>query len=111
MIMPVPAAWPDPTTVLMSTIAGSTLAAMACALRLPPLLGLVGWSGDSDWVDGCVTWAVGVCELMVRARLHPSPAPAAAAMTASTTTPAARRCQKLLLTGGAGGAGGGGGAQ
>src|ERR1700692_2882149 len=36
-ISPVPAAWPDPTTVLMSTIAGSTLAALALGFGPPPV--------------------------------------------------------------------------
>src|ERR1700693_5552970 len=110
MICPVPAAWPDPTTVLMSTMAGSTLAAMASVLSLPPVFG-AGWIGEPGcagcsvmgWVLVC---AVPLCALIVRARLQPIPAPAAAAITAAMTTPAATWCQTELFTGGAGGGGG-----
>src|ERR1700674_345152 len=110
MIWPVPAAWPDPTVVLMSTIAGSTLAAMASLLSLPPVPG-AGWIGEPGWA-GCsvMGWvlvcAVPLCALIVRARLQPIPAPAAAATTAAITTPAAIWCQIELLVGGAGGGGG-----
>jgi hypothetical protein len=46
-IMPVPAAWPLPSVVLMSTIAGSTFAAIALALVLPePVLGVAALIGD-----------------------------------------------------------------
>jgi hypothetical protein len=41
MIIPVPDADPEPRTVLISTIAGSTLAAIAFASRLP-FVGAVG---------------------------------------------------------------------
>src|SRR5260370_27045644 len=57
MIIPVPAAAPEPLEVwmivLMSTIAGSTLAAIACALSVPfgLLDGLTGEIGAVD-VDG-----------------------------------------------------------
>src|SRR2546421_12345305 len=47
-IMPVPAAALEPMVVLMSTIAGSTLAATAAALLLPlplPVAGAGGWVG------------------------------------------------------------------
>src|ERR1700693_4105270 len=111
MICPVPAAWPDPTTVLMSTMAGSTLAAMASVLSFPPVFG-AGWIGEPGCA-GCsvMGWglvgAVPLCALTVRASLQPIPAPAAAAITAAMTTPAATWCQTELFTGGAGGGGGG----
>src|ERR1700720_911293 len=55
------------------------------------------------WVLFCATplWA-----LIVRARLQPTPAPAAAATTAATTRAAATRCQTVLVIGGVGGGGG-----
>src|ERR1700694_5754280 len=54
MIIPVPAAAPEPVlvwmTVLMSTIAGSTLAAIACALSVPFWLG-DGLTGEIGAVE------------------------------------------------------------
>src|SRR5438874_3037941 len=103
-IMPVPAAALEPMVVLMSTIAGSTLAATAAALLLPlplPVAGAVVWMGDAMG-DACAVWL----GLMARAMLKPMPAPAAAATTAIRTTNAAMRCH----TEGAG-AGGGAGIQ
>jgi len=102
MIMPVPAASFDPTVVLMSTMAGLILAAMA-DVRLPfedpPDPGETGAIGD---VEGsvCAIW----CELIARARLHPTPAPAPAATMATRTTHAAIRPQ-TEEAGGGGGAG------
>src|SRR5579864_284101 len=110
MIWPVPAAWLEPTTVLMSTRAGSTLPATAAASRLPacdPLLGLagtIGACGDGAWgawvEPGAGGWAL-TCAVVARwsiarARLKPTPAPAAAAMIAASTTPAAIRCHREL---------------
>src|SRR5487761_507521 len=101
-ISPVPAAWPDPTTVLMSTRAGSTLAAMAAALLLPFEPGLAGWIGEPGcggcWTAGWLLFCATLL-LIVRARLQPMPAPAAAATTAATTTAAAMRCQMVLVMG------------
>src|ERR1700756_4425630 len=79
MIMPVPAAWPLPRVVLMSTIAGSTFAAIALTLVPPePVLGVAALIGDS----GVVALADSRVGLTARARLQPMPAPAAAATTA-----------------------------
>src|ERR1700751_1401234 len=106
MIMPVPAAWPLPSVVLMSTIAGSTLAAIALTLELPePVPGVAALIGDSgvvafaDWWDG----------LTARPRLPPMPPPAAAATTAISTMKAAILFQNEPGCGGGGvGAHGGG---
>jgi len=55
--MPVPAAAPEPTIVLMSTIAGLTFAAIEADVALledPPVPGVTCWMG----VSGCaVDWA------------------------------------------------------
>src|SRR5207237_7977816 len=59
MIMPVPAAWLDPTVVLMSTIAGSTFAAIALAVPLPSdgvVPGVAAGMGGSRVVGA---WAAG----------------------------------------------------
>src|SRR5207302_11320759 len=108
MIIPFPAAWLVPTVVLMSTIAGSTLAAIALAVPLPAdgvVPGVAAWMGVSGVV---VAWATGRL-FTTRARLQPIPAPATAATTAMSTTKAAMRCHTEV--GGGGGAailGGGG---
>src|SRR5439155_1324810 len=78
MSMPVPAAWPLPSVVLISTIAGITLAATASVLALldePPGLGVTCVIGDSGCAVDCATLRL----FTARARLHPIPAPAAAA--------------------------------
>src|SRR2546423_14760037 len=84
MSMPVPAAWLEPTVVLMSTIAGLTLAAIAALVALDEpvpgvtgVIGEVGVIGEGVCVVDCAIW----CVLTARARLHPVPAPAAAATT------------------------------
>src|SRR5919108_1152913 len=83
--IPVPAAWPLPSTVLMSTIAGRTLAAMASVLVVPVGGELVPGVTCVIGVSGCdVFWAVWWL-LTARARLQPIPAPAAAATTAIRT--------------------------
>src|SRR5216117_3199004 len=70
-IMPVPAAWPLPRVVLMSTIAGRTLFAIASVPALPLLevlgLGLTCVMGDSGSVDGDA-WATGWLPVTTRAR-------------------------------------------
>src|SRR5436305_1397663 len=89
MSMPEPAAWLDPSTVLMSTIAGLTLAAIAAASPLdepvPGVAGVIGVVGVMGEGVCVVDWAIW-CEVTARARLHPIPAPAAAATTAIRTT-------------------------
>src|SRR5690242_18498709 len=109
MIIPVPAALLDPMTVLMSTMAGSTFAAIASAV-VPPddglVLGVAGVIGDS--AGGVVAEATGRL-LTTRARLQPMPAPATAATTAISTTKAAMRCQTEVGGGGGAGAHAGGG--
>src|SRR5437588_1604264 len=108
MIMPVPAAWLVPTVVLMSTIAGSTLAAIALAVPLPAdgvVPGVAAWMGVSGVV---VAWATGRL-LTTRARLQPIPAPATAATTAMSTTKAAMRCHTEVGGGGGAAIHGGGG--
>src|SRR5438270_7350332 len=107
MIMPVPAAWPLPRVVSMSTIAGTTLAEIASVVvELPPLP--AGEAGVT-WVIGCSGWEVDCAtpcgELTARARLQPMPAPAATATTATSTTKAAIRFQSV--SGAGAGAGGG----
>src|SRR5919201_4526454 len=111
MSMPVPEAWPLPSVVLMSTIAGITRAAIALALVLPfdePVPGVTWVIGDSGWLVAWPTW----WPLIVRARVNPMPAPAAAATMAIRTRNAATRLQKLSRAGGGGGGAhtGGGGA-
>src|SRR2546429_8036829 len=101
MSMPVPAAAPLPRTVLMSTMAGLTLAAIASVV----LLGEVLVPGVTCWIDASgevVAWATGRL-LTARARPHPIPAPAAAATTAMSTMNAAIRFQ--IEAGRGGGAG------
>src|SRR5713101_7579926 len=77
MIMPVPAAWPLPSVVLMSTIAGMTFAAAASSE--PPLEelgeGVTCVIGDSGLVVGCCDACAVWCVLLLtaRARLHPMP--------------------------------------
>ena len=104
--MPVPAACPLPTVVLMSTIAGLTLAAMASVVELlEPVLGATAWIGDWGCV-ACAAWR----GLTARARLQPMPAPATAATTAIRTAKAATRVQiEPLAAGGGGGIHAGGG--
>src|SRR6267143_3686920 len=106
--IPVPAAAPLPRTVLMSTTAGLTLAAMAAVVLLGavPVPGVTCWIGASGEV---VAWATGRL-LITRARLHPIPAPAAAATTAMSTMKAAIRVQIEAGRGGGAGIHGGGGA-
>src|SRR5690348_2926355 len=90
MIIPVPAAWPLPSVVLMSTMAGITFAAAASS---DPLLDgladgdacVIGDSGCVVVCCCCVAWATGCEPLSARARLHPMPAPAPAATTAMST--------------------------
>src|SRR6202521_1643914 len=114
-IMPVPAAVPEPVTVLMSTTAGSTLAAIACAFRLP-VLGAAGWIGACVWIGTSATGAVtageaiGVDDLSARARPQPTPTPLPPAAMAATTkaTTIQRQTCGAPEVGGAGGAGGGG---
>src|ERR1700737_893099 len=72
----------------MSTMAGSTLAAIALASSAL-VLGVVGRIGAS--APGVTVWATPAGGWMARARLQPIPAPDAAAITAATTTPAASR--------------------
>src|SRR5260370_37897350 len=66
MIIPVPAAAPEPLevwmTVLMSTIAGSTMAAMACALSVPFWLG-DGLTGEIGAVEVGGSLALGTAAL------------------------------------------------
>src|SRR5438094_8531590 len=87
-IMPVPAAWPLPRVVLMSTIAGRTLFAIASVPALPLLeglgLGLTCVMGDSASVDGDA-WALGSLRVTARDRLDALRAPPAAATAASRT--------------------------
>src|ERR1700687_4417169 len=114
-IMPVPAAVPDPVTVLMSTTAGSTLAAIAWAFRLPEL-GATGWSGAWGWLGTSATGAVATGEavggddLLARARPQPTPTPLPPAAMAATTkaTTIQRQTCGAPEVGGSGGAGGGG---
>src|SRR5438270_13200547 len=98
--MPVPAACPLPTVVLMSTIAGLTLAAMASVVELlEPVLGATAWIGDWGCV-ACAAWR----GLTARATLQPMPAPATAATPAFRTAKAATRVQiEPLAAAGAGG--------
>src|SRR5438552_18156423 len=108
MSVPVPAARLDPTVVLMSTIAGSTLAAIALAVPLPAdgvVPGVAAWMGVSGVV---VAWATGRL-FTTRARLQPIPAPATAATTAMSTTKAAMRCHTEVGGGGGAAIHGGGG--
>src|SRR5437899_7396693 len=96
--MPVPAACPLPNVVLMSTMAGLTLAAMASVLELlEPVPGVTARIGASG-VVATAAWR----GLTARARLQPMPAPATAATTAISTAKAATRVQIEPL-----GAGGG----
>src|SRR5207245_3105251 len=107
MSMPWPAAAPLPSTVLMSTMAGLTLAAIAFVVLLGEVLvpGVTCWMGASGEV---VAWATGRL-LTARARLHPIPAPAAAATTAMSTMNAAIRFQIEAGRGGGAGIHSGGG--
>src|SRR5882762_7094910 len=101
MSMPVPAAAPLPSTVLMSTMAGLTLAAIASVVLLGEVLvpAVTCWIGASGEVVACATGRL----LTARARPHPIPAPAAAATTAMSTMNAAIRFQ--IEAGRGGGAG------
>src|SRR5690242_14915148 len=76
----------------MSTMAGSTLAATADELRLPPPFGC-GLIACAAGV-GCTLFCATCLPSMARARLKPIPTPAAVATTAASTRPAASRCQK-----------------
>src|SRR2546430_5613125 len=90
MISPVPAAWLVPlavwTTVLMSTMAGMTFAAMAEGFVEPvPALGETGvtvWIGAS----AAALWLV-----MNRARFQPTPMPPPVATMTAAMTAAVRR--------------------
>src|SRR5256885_2809509 len=90
MISPVPAAWLVPlavwTTVLMSTMAGMTFAAMAEGFVEPvPALGETGvtvWIGAS----AAALWLV-----MNRARFQPTPMPPPVATITAAMTAAVRR--------------------
>src|ERR1700694_683246 len=101
-IMPVPAAVPVRRTVLMSTRAGSTLAAIAFMSRLPldgAVFGLAIVSGD---------WTA-ACGLSALARPQPTPMPvppAAIAATRSETMIQRPRCGSPRAGGGGGGGGG-----
>src|ERR1700674_2136742 len=101
-IMPVPAAAPVPRTVLISTMAGSTLAAIAFTSRLPldgALFGLAIASGD---------WTA-VCGLSALARPQPTPMPvppAAIAAMRNEMMIQRRRCGSPRVGGGGGGGGG-----
>src|SRR2546430_5891109 len=89
-IMPVPAAALEPMVVLMSTIAGSTLAATAAALLLPLPLPVAGPAGR---VGGALGGArPGWVGFVARAGPKPMPAPAAAAPTPIPATQAATLC-------------------
>src|SRR6266851_5103034 len=120
-IMPVPAAAPVPvlvwTTVLMSTIAGATLAVTCVRLSVPfwfaegvaatiGALELAGWL-VCGWVAVCATCAAG-CRYRAIVRPMPRPPPAARIVATMVTTaiqrPQGSRC-------GAGGMYGGGGYQ
>src|SRR3979490_726650 len=105
-VMPVPDACPEPTTVLMSTIAGSTLAAIALASRLPLEGAVVGLAiAIGDW-----TVTRGVLSALARPQPTPMPLPPAAIATTSIETTIPRQMWGSPREGGAGG-GGGGGAQ
>src|SRR5436309_1918114 len=103
MIMPEPAASPEPTMVLMSTIAGLILVAMASVLLdWPPVPGVTWVMGELGDVVCWATW----WEVTARARPQPMPAPTPAATIAIRTTTAAIWPQ-IEVAGGAGGGGAG----
>src|SRR5216684_1206514 len=99
MIMPVPAAAPEPLevwmTVLMSTIAGSTLAAIACALSVPFWFGagLTGAIGavevEGSLVFGSAAFWVACDERRYWDMVKPMPIPPPAARIVATTVPTA----------------------
>src|SRR5260370_37732423 len=97
MIMPVPAAAPLPLlvwiTVLMSTIAGSTLAAIACALSAPCWLG-EGLTGEMGAVEvggslvfGSAAFWVACDERRYWDMARPMPIPPPPARIGATTVP------------------------
>src|ERR1700730_773000 len=112
MIIPVPAAEPVPfevaMTVLMSTIAGSTLAAMAGALNVPFWLveGEAGAIGASE-LEGATVGRVAdwvVCDVCrYRAMVRPMPIPPPAARMVATTVTTATHRPMPWCWGGAGG--------
>src|SRR4029077_1462931 len=113
MIIPVPEAAPVDvavwTTVLMSTMAGSTLAAIACALIVPLWLvdgvtaemGAVELAGSECW-DALATGAW-LEECRYRAMVRPIPTPKAPAKMVAAIVPAASQRPQAGLGGGAGG--------
>src|SRR5919108_1609994 len=101
MITPVPAACPlgrpiegafpigPPMTVVMSTTAGSTLSARACAFS--PLSGLP----EEGTVPGTVVFDLDVPDTALLVRPHPMPTPDASRTNPATraaTRPRPRRC-------------------
>src|SRR5712691_666893 len=113
-IIPVPDAAPVEvavwTTVLMSTRAGSTLAAIACALMVPLWLvdGVTAEIGAVE-LDGsvlCGALAVGVWldECRYRAIVRPMPTPKAPASMVAAMVPAASQRPHVGRGAGTGGA-------
>src|SRR5258706_5544052 len=113
MIIPVPEAAPVEvavwTTVLMSTSAGSTVAAMACALIVPLWFvdGVTAEMGavelDGSELFGAVATGVWVEECRYRAMVRPMPTPNAPATMVAAMVPAAS--QRPHAGRGAGGGG------
>src|ERR1700693_5377308 len=102
-IMPVPAACEEPTTVLMSTMAGSTRAAICLASRLPVAGAVVGLAmAIGDWTT------VGVLRALARPQPTPMPVPPAAIIATRKETTIQRQRFGSPRCGGVGGGGGGG---
>src|SRR5216683_285528 len=113
MIITVPEAAPVEvavwTTVLMSTRAGSTFAAMACALIVPLWLvdGVTAEMGavELDGSECCSALATGVWleECRYRAMVRPMPTPKAPAKMVAAIVPAASQRPQAGRGAGAGG--------